>query len=76
MTVTCTFKNCHFCFRYDFELFNYSLRGYLELGKPDKDPSTLLEAINMKEVPRPAPEGYTFSDKEELTSQKLPNHAN
>ncbi|KAF2878661.1 hypothetical protein ILUMI_27510 [Ignelater luminosus] len=57
-------------YRYDFELFNYSLRGYLELGKPDKDPSTLLEAINMKDVPRPP--AHTFVDKpEENTSQKL-----
>ncbi|KAG5877033.1 hypothetical protein JTB14_006514 [Gonioctena quinquepunctata] len=36
-------------YRYDFELFNYSIQGYLELGIPDKDPSNLLDAITMKD---------------------------
>ncbi|XP_060516826.1 carbohydrate sulfotransferase 11-like isoform X2 [Cylas formicarius] len=36
-------------YRFDFELFNYSLSGYLELGRPDKDPSVLLAAITMKD---------------------------
>ncbi|CAG9764283.1 unnamed protein product [Ceutorhynchus assimilis] len=37
-------------FRFDFELFNYSLNGYLEVGQPDQDPSTLLAAITMKDT--------------------------
>lgn len=41
--------NFFFLFRYDFELFNYSIQGYLELGIPDKDPSTLLAAITLKD---------------------------
>ncbi|XP_057663029.1 carbohydrate sulfotransferase 11-like [Diorhabda carinulata] len=36
-------------YRYDFELFNYSLNGYLEYGTTDKDPSSLLAAISMKD---------------------------
>ncbi|XP_072385912.1 carbohydrate sulfotransferase 11-like [Diabrotica undecimpunctata] len=36
-------------YRYDFELFNYSLHGYLEYGIPDNDPSSLLAAISMKD---------------------------
>lgn len=36
-------------YRYDFELFNYSLKGYLEFGIPDNDPSDLLAAISQKE---------------------------
>ncbi|XP_066249722.1 carbohydrate sulfotransferase 11-like [Euwallacea similis] len=36
-------------FRFDFELFNYSLAGYLEVGQPDQDPSALLAAITMKD---------------------------
>ncbi|KAJ8925890.1 hypothetical protein NQ315_009742 [Exocentrus adspersus] len=36
-------------YRYDFELFNYSIQGYLEVGIPDKDPSTLLAAITLKD---------------------------
>ncbi|XP_018322881.1 carbohydrate sulfotransferase 11 isoform X1 [Agrilus planipennis] len=36
-------------YRYDFELFNYSLSGFIEVGKPDEDPSTLLSAINSKD---------------------------
>lgn len=51
------------CFRYDFELFNYSLKGYLEIGKPDTDPSALLEAINMKDFPRPAKSSLMFEQK-------------
>ncbi|XP_044265531.1 carbohydrate sulfotransferase 11 [Tribolium madens] len=39
-------------YRYDFELFNYSLNGYLELGQPDDDPSTLLAAITLKDFPQ------------------------
>jgi hypothetical protein len=39
-------------YRYDFELFNYSLKGYLELGKPDEDPSALLAAITLKDFPQ------------------------
>lgn len=38
-------------YRYDFELFNYSLKGYLELGKPDEDPSAILAAITLKDFP-------------------------
>lgn len=41
-------------YKYDFELFNYSFQGYLELGKLDSDPSMLLNAINLKDVQRPA----------------------
>ncbi|CAH1116862.1 unnamed protein product [Phaedon cochleariae] len=36
-------------YSYDFELFNYSIQGYLELGMPDKDPYSLLDAITMKD---------------------------
>ncbi|KAH1006347.1 hypothetical protein HUJ05_007092 [Dendroctonus ponderosae] len=36
-------------YRFDFELFNYSLNGYLEVGQPDEDPSDILAAINMKD---------------------------
>ncbi|XP_050298930.1 carbohydrate sulfotransferase 11-like [Anthonomus grandis grandis] len=36
-------------FRFDFELFNYSLTGYLEVGQPDQDPSALLAAITLKD---------------------------
>lgn len=39
----------NFIFRFDFELFNYSLNGYLEIGQPDQDPSALLAAITMKD---------------------------
>ncbi|XP_019881593.2 carbohydrate sulfotransferase 11 [Aethina tumida] len=46
-------------YRYDFELFNYSLNGYLELGQQDKDPSTLLAAITLKDFHRnPMPQVY------------------
>ncbi|KAJ3648625.1 hypothetical protein Zmor_020417 [Zophobas morio] len=49
-------------YRYDFELFNYSLKGYLELGQPDDDPSTLLAAITLKDFPQnkdnPMPQLY------------------
>lgn len=49
-------------FRYDFELFNYSLKGYLELGKSDNDPSDLLAAITLKDFPKnkhnPTPQLY------------------
>ncbi|CAH1112230.1 unnamed protein product [Psylliodes chrysocephalus] len=46
-------------YRYDFELFNYTLHGYLEYGKPDNDPSSLLDAINMKEfLPNDLPKVY------------------
>ncbi|KAJ8944954.1 hypothetical protein NQ318_013102 [Aromia moschata] len=34
---------------YDFELFNYSIHEYIELGVPDKDPSSLLAAITLKD---------------------------
>lgn len=37
-------------YRYDFELFNYTLNGYLDIGIPDKDPSDLLAAITMKKL--------------------------
>ena len=51
-----------FVSRYDFELFNYSLKGYLELGQPDDDPSTLLAAITLKDFPQnkdnPMPQLY------------------
>ncbi|XP_022907704.2 carbohydrate sulfotransferase 11 [Onthophagus taurus] len=36
-------------YRYDFELFNYTLNGYIEVGQIDKDPSALLQAINIKD---------------------------
>lgn len=39
-------------YRYDFELFNYTLNGYLDIGIPDKDPSDLLAAITMKKLPQ------------------------
>lgn len=38
-------------FRYDFELFNYTLKGYLEVGRVDEDPSDLLAAINLNVLP-------------------------
>ncbi|GJQ80792.1 hypothetical protein Trydic_g9383 [Trypoxylus dichotomus] len=39
-------------YRYDFELFNYTLTGYLNVGIMDKDPAALLDAINMKDLTR------------------------
>lgn len=55
-------------YKYDFELFNYSVQGYLELGKLDKDPTTLLDAINMKDIPRPAPVHIVPESLEDITS--------
>ncbi|XP_017784239.1 PREDICTED: carbohydrate sulfotransferase 11-like isoform X2 [Nicrophorus vespilloides] len=40
-------------YRYDFELFNYSLQGYLDVAQQDKDPADLLAAITMKDKVRP-----------------------
>ncbi|XP_076268359.1 carbohydrate sulfotransferase 11-like isoform X1 [Rhynchophorus ferrugineus] len=46
-------------YRFDFELFNYSLNGYLELGKPESDPSKLLAAITMRDNnPNSVPQIY------------------
>lgn len=42
-------RDTDYFFRYDFELFNYSLKGYLDAGQPDKDPAALLAAITMKD---------------------------
>lgn len=39
-------------YRYDFELFDYTLTGYLDVGIMDNDPAALLEAINMKDLNR------------------------
>ncbi|CAH2002317.1 unnamed protein product [Acanthoscelides obtectus] len=38
----------HF-YRYDFELFNYSVQDYLQMGIPDSDPNLLLSAIATKD---------------------------
>lgn len=37
-------------YRFDFELFDYSLNEYLDVGQPDQDPSALLAAITMKDT--------------------------
>lgn len=39
-----------FFFRYDFELFNYSMDGYTDIGMPDKEPPTLLDTIMLKDI--------------------------
>ncbi|XP_031346032.1 carbohydrate sulfotransferase 11 [Photinus pyralis] len=65
-------------YRYDFELFNYSFQGYLELGKLDSDPSTLLNAINLKDVPRPVASSHAQSNLLNIVMQnvslQVPNH--
>nr|CAI5850518.1 unnamed protein product [Callosobruchus analis] len=38
----------HF-YRFDFELFNYSMQDYLQIGIPDSDPNLLLSAIATKD---------------------------
>jgi len=38
-------------YRYDFEVFNYTLDNYLPLAQIDKDPMKLLAAISMKDGP-------------------------
>ncbi|VEN39213.1 unnamed protein product [Callosobruchus maculatus] len=38
----------HF-YRFDFELFNYSVQDYLQIGIPDSDPNLLLSAIATKD---------------------------
>lgn len=60
-------------YKYDFELFNYSLHGYLELGKMDPDPSSLLKAINLKDVPRPASHAQPiYETLDQNYSQQIP----
>lgn len=45
-------------YRYDFELFNYTLSGYLELGRPDEDPSAILAAITLEDEKSNSPKIY------------------